>query len=268
MILYASLKMDISYYTIWLAERLRNGFVDIEKDHKTIERYHLTNIEDIYMFTRNPSKIYRNRDLFAKYKPKLITFITLYDAFYEPKIKNKDVIMNTIKKCKHHFDNYFGYGPIFYTNNHDKKWHLQQFNFLCSRLASSVNGVYLDFEVNDRCQSSSKTNVHELTQDEKEEIIAEIKDIASKYNLTIHLKPTEEDLPENALDIGQNNLCPAACEYCKHMTNRYSIKAKYQMHDPYGSMLYGNPQKEQKIKDIYIDNYHKGNIIIQNSLIF
>lgn len=253
MIVHASTKLDISNYIPWLHKRLTEGFFDKELNPNTINRYILDNIEELILYTRNPSKIYRNRDFFENYNTKLITFISLYDQFYEPKIKNKEKILNSIRKCKKYFNNYFGYGPIFFTNNHSKEWHLLQFEFLCNSLKGFINGCYLDFSVNEYCQKSSKLNVRKLDEIEQKHMIADLSKIAEKYDIDIFLLKREQEFSDNEIDIGLPNCCPNACEYCVNILNKKSAKDKYQVFDENNSLLYGIISKNQKIETINVN---------------
>lgn len=249
MIVHASTKLDISNYVGWLHKRLLDGFFDKEIDGAIINRIQLDNIEELNLYTKVPSIIYKNSDYFEKYNTKLITFITLYDEYYEPNIKDKPKIINDIRKCKRLFNgnNFFGYGPIFFTNNHNKNWHLIQFKFLCNALRGYVKGVYLDFDVNEYCQKSKKTNVYKLSEMEQKNIINDLKKIAKEYNIPVLLKKREEDFADNEIDVGLINCCPYACEYCKYITNKKAAKDKYEIFDQNNSLLYGIIAKNQKV---------------------
>ena len=253
MIVHASTKLDISNYIKWLHNRLTAGYFDKEQDSNTINRYVLKDIEELVLYTRNPSKIYRNRDLFEKYNTKLITFVSLYDQYYEPKIKNKEKIFNAVRKCKKDFNNYFGYGPIFFTNNHSKEWHLLQFEFLCQSFKGFVNGCYLDFTVNGFCQKSEKLNVRMLNELEQRDMIEELSSIAKKYDIDIYMMKRENEFAENEIDMGLVNCCPNACEYCINILNKKAAKDKFQVFDEENSLLYGIISPNQKIVEIDIE---------------
>ena len=250
MILYASTKMDIANYIPWLNRRLEEGFFDREENPKVINRYLLDDIEELILYTRNPSKIYRNRDLFQKYNTRLITFVSLYDQFYEPKIKDKEKVLECIRKCKKYFNNYLGYGPVFYTSTHDKEWHLAQFDFLCKSVGRFVKGIYISFDVNEPCQTNKKLNVYHLSEVEQKQIIDELKKIASAYNLEILHFKTEKEFNANELDIGTNNCCPNACEYCPYISNKKAAIDKYKVFDEKNTLLYGIKSQNQKIVDV------------------
>lgn len=252
MIIHASTKLDISNYIDWLHNRLLEGFFDKEINEKVINRIKLINIDELILYTKNPSVIYRNRDYFEQYNTKLITFVTLYDQFYEPNIKDKIKIINDIKKCRKIFNgnNYLGYGPIFYTNNHNKNWHLTQFRFLCNSLKNYIKGIYIDFDINEYCQKSKKTNAYKLSEIEQKDILKELTKISEECNLQLLLKKKEEDFLNDEIDIGLINCCPNACEYCKYITNKKASKDKYKIFDNKNSLLYGIISKSQKINTI------------------
>lgn len=254
MIIHASTKMDISHYIQWFINRLEAGFFDKEENPKVIDRYYFEDIEEIILYTRNPQKIYKHKEYFKKYNTRLITFISMYDKFYEPSIKDKAAILERIRKCSKHFNNYFGYGPIFYTNNHNKEWHLNQFDFLCNSLHRFVKGVYIDFTINEYCKKSSKTNCYQLTEIEQKHIIKELEEIAAKYRLQVYYYKREKDFEENEIDVGLHNSCPNACEYCVSITNKKIAKDKYQVFDEKNTLLYGIISQSQKIAKVELKN--------------
>lgn len=256
--IYASLQMDISYYLKWLKNRLEQGFFDKEKDLKTIERYYFNNIEELILYTRYPSKIYKEKEFFENYNTTLITFFNMYDSFYEPKIKDKQKSLNAVRKCKNYFNNYFGYGPVFFTPNHDKEWHLKQFRFLCESLNHFVQGCYISFNTNTYCTKSKKFNVQNLTEEEQQDILLEFKNIANEYNINVDKMILLSEINENDIDIGLHNCCPNACEYCSYINNGKAACDKYKIFDDKNTLLYGIISNNQKIKTI--NNSIKENI--------
>jgi hypothetical protein len=194
----------------------------------------------------------------------------MYDQFFEPRIKEKDKILNTIRKCKNYYENYFGYGPIFYTNNHNKQWHLSQFELLCDSLHRFVKGVYIDFDVNEYCRKSHKLNVYQLSKSEQDELLKELKTIADKYGLQIFFMKKECDFDEDEIDVGLPNCCPYACEYCPSVNNRKSAKDKYEIFDSNNTLLYGIMSQKQKIVEVdlsKIEQEEKQEIYEQSSLL-
>lgn len=250
MTIYASTKLDIAYYLDWLKNRLRQGFFDKELNEKIINRYHFSKSDKIVLYTRNPEKLYKERLFFSDYNIDLITFISMYDKFFEPEIKNKFNIIEDIKKCKKYFNNYLGYGPIFFTEIHNKEWHKQQFEFLCNLLYKYVKGIYISFTINTYCQKNKKINAYQLTAEEQKDIFNEFQTICNKYNLKLYLMKTESSFSDDEIDIGTTNCCPNVCEYCPYVINKKVIKQKYKILDSSNTLLYGMISTNQKIKDI------------------
>jgi len=254
MIVHASTKMDISNYLPWLQMRLQEGFFDRDFNSKEVHRISLKNIEELILYTRTPQRIYRNRDLFSKYNPTLVTFMSQYDNLFEPKIKNKEKIFECIKKARKHFNkNYFGYGPIFYTASHDKNWHLAQFSFMCHDIAPYVDGIYISFSINEQCQKAKNMKCRPLDAMEQSIILREFEEIAEKNNVSVELMRYEEDFSENEVDIGETNCCPYACKYCSYITNGESATCKYKSFNQGSTMLYGIIAGSQKIVNIDVD---------------
>lgn len=248
MILHASTKMDIANYIDWLRGRLSDGYFDREINGKIINRIPLDDIEKIYLYSKNPSKIYRNKDIFEKYNTRLITFMTQYDSIMEPKIKDKDKILRCIKRCRKGFkENYLGYGPIFYTDKHNEEWHLAQFSLLCHELQGYIDGVYINFDINKRCQSDKSMTCRPLDYMEQSIILGELEEIAARFNMSVEIMRHEEEFEEDEVDIGENNCCPYACRYCRYITNERGAIDKYKIFNSSSSMLYGFVGKSQKI---------------------
>jgi len=254
MTIYASTKMDITCYLEWFKNRLKQGFFDKEVNEKTINRYHFEKTDKIILYTRNPEKLYRERLFFSDYNVDLITFISMYDKFFEPEIKNKLNIIDEIKKCKKYFNNYLGYGPIFFTEIHNKEWHKQQFEFLCNILHKYIKGVYISFSINTYCQKNTKIKAYQLMGDEQKQIYGEFKTICDKYGLELYIMKTESSFNDDEIDIGITNCCPNVCEYCPYVINKKAIKQKYKILDSSNTLLYGMISKNQKIKDINLEN--------------
>lgn len=267
MILHASTKMDISNYVDWLKGRLEQKYFDRDLNGKIVQRISLDNIEKIYLYTKTPSKIYRNREIFADYNTRLITFLTQYDSYFEPKIKDKDKIMRCIKRCRKHFkENYFGYGPIFFTEKHSLEWHLAQFDFLCHELAAYTDGVYISFRINERCQFEKNMTCRPLDSAEQSDIIQKMEEIVKKHHLKLELMRYEEDFGEDEVDVGENNCCPYACGYCPYITNKEGAVAKYKVFNASSSILYGFVTKSQKIQEIHFNKEEKKETYTQCSL--
>lgn len=259
MIIHASLKTDVSYfYTQWLINRLKEGYFDIPATKPgEINRYDLknNNIEKIYLHTRNPIKIIKNSQSFKilKYEYEVVTHISLYDKFYEPKIIDKYKIFDYVRKCETLFgkkNNSLCYGPIFKTINNDLEWHIAQFRFLCKILSKSIGTIYYNFNFNTICKNSTYFSAEELTQEEKKYLIIEFKKITDKYGLNLKKMQTEEEFKYDEIDIGEKDACPATCKHCPYISNGKTSIIKSNMHNPDSSLLIGNPNRSENITKI------------------
>lgn len=262
MIIHASLKTDITYfYMKWFIERLKEGYVDIPSDKPgKIKRYDFqTNpIEKIYLHTKNPYKIikdYKDLKVFD-HQYEVVTHLTMYDKFYEPKIAEKNKIFDYIRKTAllvGKDNNSLCYGPIFKTISNDASWHINQFKFLCLILNKSISTIYYDFSINGLCKTVDSFNASEFTLSEQEYIIEEFKKIADQYNLVLKRSPAIETLNYDEIDIGEPNTCPAGCKHCKYITNSKSATIKSGMHSDSSSLLIGKINAKDKIINIKIE---------------
>ena len=249
MIVHASQKMDISFYMEWLHTRLQEEFFDKDINEKTIHRILLKDISELVLYCKNPTKIYRNRDLFEKYNPKLITSYTAYDLLYEPKVKDKEKILKAINKCHKAFRNYVLYGPIFLTEIHSLEWHKNQFKWLCEQ-TPETDGYYISFDINQGCQKSKRFGCVPLDATARSIILDDLRNVADDFNRKVEMLPSEETFDIDEIDVGLNNCCPNACEYCKYITAKSAAINKYKTFNQRSTMLYGIKSAKQNIVEI------------------
>lgn len=254
MIIHASMKMDISKYLKWLEKRLSDGFFDRDLNEKVVNRILLKDVQQLVLYTRTPSAVYMDADILRKYNPKLITYLSQYDRLIEPKIKEKEKIIKCIKKCRKQFEqNYFGYGPVFFSETHDKEWHLAQFDFLCHQLSAYIDGVYIDFNIGTACQKAKDLSCKELDEQEKTNMMDGFLEIADRHKVKAETIWTSDTFKSNEIDIGEENCCPHVCRHCPHITNRKSATDKYKAFDHESTMLYGIITNSQKIVELDLD---------------
>lgn len=274
MIIYSSLQTDIpAFYMDWLIERLKSGYVDIKQmKGNGVDRYNFkTNkIDKIHLYTRDPYQLLKKLPEFKQlgYSFDTTVFLTFYDKYYEPKIKEKNTIFNYIRKLSNlegKKNVSLGYGPVFYTNNNDENWHLHQFSFLCKILKTSVSNVCIDFNINNYCQESEQYNATMLSPSQQKEILAKFEEIAKENGLTISTKKTTLNLEENELDIGLPNTCMSACKYCKYINNEKAIPTMYSLHNMHSSTLIGTINDTYKISNIKIQEERKEEIKKESS---
>ena len=252
MILYASLKTDMSYYLNWFFCRLQEGFFDVRgtKPNEII-RKELKNIEKTFFLTKEPNKfISREKDLSAMPGTyELITSVSMYDKYYDSKNQDLSKTIAQIKRASTVVKdkNAFLYGPVFLTDINDFKWHIFKFNYICKELSESVSKAYISF-----------SNVHKnnrgiviipMTKEERELFLMYCKQIAKKYHLEVDVMKNPNELTEDEIDMGEENTCLKACQYCPYNFNDGLVKSKYSVHDPASPLLIGKESITSKIID-------------------
>lgn len=245
--IHASLQTDFSYYLPWLQTRIKEGYFDKTADNKHINRYDISNPKEIFLHTKNPETIYKNRFLIEKMPITLICWVSMLDSFYEPNKKNREMDFTWIRACSTTFPTYVGYGPIFYNHDNTEESHVAHFNAICRFLGLRIKGIYLDFNINNRCQTNEKTKCRTLSQEERNAFISKVEQAALRYNLEIRIKPRIDDLPPDEIDMGEKDGCPEGCIYCPYISNRSIYKRKMMSHMEDSNMLFGKAIKGQKV---------------------
>ncbi len=256
MILHASIKTDIMYhYNKWFLNVLEKGIIDIQSNPKEIIRYNLKElgVEEVWIHTKNPIRFNSNYKKIKKlnYKFKVITYVTLYDKYFEPKVAPKNKIFDYIKKTAQNVgkeNNAIGYGPLFKTSIYTKEMHLSRFEFLCKELKDNISEVYIDFNVGKYCLDSIIYKVEQFTVEEQTELFIGLKEIAEKYNLKLKHKLNPEEL-EDGIDIGETDACPFMCIHCPYITNKKTSLIKSMTNNPDSTLLFGKIPYECKIID-------------------
>ena len=272
MILYTSLQTDIpAFYLDWFIERIKSKYVDIPTlKHNTVERYdfEINKIDYVHFFTRDPSLLVKQMDEIKSLQlPFDVTvFMTFLDKYYEPKIKDKDIILNYIRKLSKQIGKkhtILGYGPIFKTSNNSLDWHINQFKFLCKILKKDISSVCIDFEINNYCQESKELNAIKLIDEEQKDMIKKLTKIAEEFKLNLTIKKKVEELEDNELDLGIPNSCLFSCKYCKYVTNMQTLKTINSLHNKYSSLLIGSINDSYKIINVNKKNKKNNNEIKQ-----
>ena len=252
MILYASLKTDMSYYLNWFFCRIQEGFFDVRgtKPNEII-RKELKNIEKTFFLTKDPSKFISGKyDLsIASASYELITTIATYDKYYDSKAQNLSKAITSIQRAYKVVKekNSFLYGPIFITDINDFKWHIFKFDYICKELSGHISKAYISFS------NSYKNNrgiiIVPMTEEERLLFLTYCEKIGKKYGIKVCIMKNADELDEDEIDIGEENTCLKACQYCPYNFNDGLIKSKYSVHDPLSTLLIGKLSEGSKIID-------------------
>ena len=88
-----------------------------------------------------------------------------------------------------------------------------------------------------------------MTKEERELFLMYCKQIAKKYHLEVDVMKNPNELTEDEIDMGEENTCLKACQYCPYNSNDGLVKSKYSVHDPASPLLIGKESITSKIID-------------------
>lgn len=257
MILHASTRTDIAYfYMDWFINRLKAGSFYMPTDKPGIMvRHDLKEdpVEKLFLHTKNPYKLISRHKILEMQSLSLeiITYFTMYDKFYEPQIKEKNKIMDYVRKISGIYGKErvsIGYDHIFKTIINDAEWHISQFEFLCKILHNYVSSVYVDFSINGLCLKNERFLGEPFDAGEEVKIRTAFNETASKYGLVVKDKPDMNSFGPGEIDIGEKDACPAMCRHCRYITNSRTALLKKGMHNPGSKILIGNISENTRIR--------------------
>lgn len=270
--LYISLRTDIIYYYYdWLKKRIDDGFFDLRVDENNVNRYKFQDFKNIYLFTKNPSKIIkRNFKYFKRLNTQheLILEISPCEKYFEESLQAKKYeFISEFKECAKKaaissMSIAFSYAPIYLTSLTDIRWHIAKFKFFCKALNGYTNKAYISFHFNDLI-NKSVYDIIPLKDHEKKECIEEFKKIAKSNNMELLLKPIITDdinvnMNNGVVDISCNNMCKHHCLYCPY--NPYalsSIEKNYGLHDNSSTLIQGCLSDKDTIHEIDVGSKNR-----------
>lgn len=257
MIIHASTRTDIAYYYAdWLINRLKEGSFYLPSDKPNIMiQYDLKEnpVEKLFLHTKNPYKlITKHKILEAQFLPlEIITYFTMYDKFYEPQVKERNKIMDYVRKISEIYGEdrvSIGYDHVFRTIINDAEWHISQFEFLCRILHNYVSSVYVDFSINGLCIKSESFLGEAFSKEEELKIRSAFKEITDRYGLKLKDKPSINTFGPDEIDIGEKDACPAMCRHCGYITNSRTAVLKKGMHNPESKILIGSIPESTRVR--------------------
>lgn len=180
------------------------------------------------------------------------------------------------------------YDPIFLSEHITKDYHLKYFGELAKRLNSYTKYCVVSFiDLYKKTERNIKgTNIREPNETEMKELAKDIVDIAKGYDIKVvscaepidlsgegieHGHCIDQALIEDivgyridahkdkyqrkecgcieSIDIGQYNTCLHNCVYCYANFNKTIVQHQVEKHDPQSSLLIGNIEDDDIIKD-------------------
>lgn len=153
LILSVSRRTDIpAFYLEWFSRRLREGYVLVRNpmNYRQVSRVSLEpeTVDCIVFWTKDPRRILKKLDLFAKYTYYFHITITGYDASIEPGVSDKLEILRAFQqlaKVVGKERTIWRYDPIILSPKLDVAFHQRQFTYLAETLADSTERCVISF---------------------------------------------------------------------------------------------------------------------------
>lgn len=278
----------VAFYTPWLINRYQEGYVDVRNpfNKKMISRINFNDVEAIMFCTKNPKPILPYlKDI---KKPKLFHItLTPYLKDIEPNLPAKKEIINSIREVSNIVGKeftYVRYDPIFINDKYTIEYHIKMFDRMCKELHGYIKHVIISFldDYKNVRKNIKVINPKSLTKEDYKKIGESFSNIATKYNMTVQTCYEEENLLEygfikgeclsrelawkltektnfkkwkarhcdcvEMVDIGAYNTCSHFCKYCYANYDEKEVEKNKKMHNPTSSLLIGNIEKDDIIK--------------------
>jgi len=287
MILNVSGRCDVlAFYSEWFLNRLNEGYFDVRNpfNKRLVSRIYIEDI-DMYVFcTKNPIP---SLSYISKIDKPILYMVTLtgYSFDLEPGVKNKDLIIDAIKKISSIIgkDNvYLRYDPIILNDKYTIYYHEKALNKLLFELKDSISKVIFSFVDEYKNTKENKKDImyHEPKEFELKYLSNLFKELENKYKIPFEaccedkylsygfkrgicisqklafektgkafpLWKERDCLCAKIVDIGEYNCCPNYCKYCYANFNEDSIKENVSLHDKNSSLLIGRLKEDDIIK--------------------
>lgn len=294
MILHTGLRTDIpAFYTEWFVNRLKEGFVMVRNPYNPaqITKYRISpDVVDVISFcTKNPAPFLPHMDLLKDYGQYWYVTITPYGKEIEPKVPDKETVMDSFKKLSEKVGvNAIGwrYDPIFISEKYTVQRHIEDFERMAANLSGYTNTCVISFIDLYQKVMRNFPEVKEVKREDRLEIAKEFVRIGKKYD--IHIKSCAEgnelddfgvdcsgcmtvDVYEKAIDcslkvpkqkgarsecgcllgcdIGAYNTCGHLCRYCYANYDAKTVLENMRKHNPKSPLLLGDLTKEDEVHE-------------------
>jgi DNA repair photolyase len=293
LIISASRRTDIpAYYSDWFINRLKDEYfiVPHPRNNKLCFKIKIdkSNLDCIVFWTKNPIPILSKLDVIDDlgYKYYFQFSLTPYSKLIETNLPSK----RDLYKGFIHLSNKLGkdfviwrYDPIIIDDNHTIKWHLIQFENMCSKLSEYTSRCVISFiDIN----KNIKSLYQEISLNDKTTIAKEFLKIASKYKMQLYACSEDVCLEQygiskrscidkeivdkllgesirvdqeknqrkycrciESIDIGTYNTCDNGCTYCYAVLNRNEVKKVISNHDCNNAMINNKINNDVVIKE-------------------
>ena len=295
MIISASRRTDIpNYYSEWLINRIRIGFVDVRNPvvNDLIYRIPLNpDVVDAFVFwTKNPKPIMKHLGEISEKYPFYFQFtITPYGKDVERNIPEKGEMINVFKELSKKIGRervIWRYDPIFFSDKYSVKYHQEKFREMAESLSpwteKCVFSILDRYSKDLRYSTADEDTLHiaehigKTTErlGMKAETCSEAtdfsqfginrghcidKDILERicgYRLDVQKDKSQRVCCGcmTSIDIGQYNTCRNGCEYCYAVSGD---ECRRQTHDPNSSLISGCPGQRDRIVERKIKSFRQ-----------
>ena len=155
MIISASRRTDIpAYYSEWLVNRLRAGFVLTRNpmNHARVSRITLSPdvVDCLVLWTKDPQNMLDKLDIIDRlgYKYYFQFTITPYDQSIERGLRDKEEIIKTFRRLSERIGKekvLWRYDPVILNDRFDQAYHQEQFKRFCGRLCGFTDSCTVSF---------------------------------------------------------------------------------------------------------------------------
>ncbi len=256
---------------------------------KLVSRINLDDVELLFFCTKNPIPILdKLKDIKKKvyFHVTLTSYKKDIEPGLPPK---KDIIeaikkiSNMIGK-----DNIVvRYDPVFINSKYTIDYHINAFDKLCSLLDGYISKILISFidDYKNVRNNYKVLNYKKLTEDDYRQIGLSFSDSARRHNMVVHTCAEVNNLVEygfikdecmsrelafkltgriykkwqarkkapcnciEMVDIGVYNSCKHFCKYCYANFDELKVKDNYSKHNPNSSLLVGELEKDDIIKE-------------------
>ena len=257
--------------------------------HKQVSRIYFNNVDLIMFCTKNPQPIIKYLNIIKKPILFHITLTPYKkDIEPNVKDKRKIIEdIKEISKIIGKNNIYIRYDPIFISNKYNIEYHKKAFKKICTLLDGYINKIIISFldEYKNVKNNINILKYKELTPNDYKEIGISFSNIAKEHNITVQTCFEEENLVQygfikgeclshelaykltgksyknwtarkgkkcncvEMVDIGYYNTCNHLCKYCYANYNEKEINNNIKKHNPYSSLLIGELETEDIIKE-------------------
>ena len=294
MIINTGCRTDIpAFYAKWLMNRIREGYVLVRNPYNPnqVTKYNLSpEVVDCLAFcTKNPEPMLTYLDELDMYKQYWFVTITPYGKDIEPKVPEKQKVIESFKKLSNHIGvDAIGwrYDPIFIGNGFDVNKHIDCFEKMAKELKGYTHNCTISFlDLYEKVKRNAP-DIKPPTKEEQIEIAKAFSKIGKENNMVIHAccektylsqyglqcngcmsqeivekainntlqPPKRKNLRQECSclmgnDIGAYNTCGHLCKYCYANANKQFVIQNMKKHDDNSPFLIGRSEPGDKITE-------------------